>query len=185
MASSIIHNDIKKLQGLLVDAVHMVKSPANRKKFFLTKGENKMNDEELKEMLKKQGISEDEINFILANDKIKSILIDDANEKQALEVVKDGIKVQLKEIELALESESITDITNKLIKPFEGLTSFLSSSTEDENNNDDKKGDDDKKDDDDKSEDSDEELDNSVSELVSEVSELAESASELADTIIE
>jgi hypothetical protein len=181
MASSIVHDNIKKVVGLLVGAVHMVKSPANKKKFFLIKGEQTMDDEKLKEHLKEQGIKDDEIKFILSNEQIKSILLDDANEKKALEVIKDGVKGHLKEIEEALESESITDITSKIIKPFEGLTNFLSTSNEDVDSNDNNNNDNDNN----NSADDDKELDNSVSELVSNVSELAENAEELVNTIID
>jgi hypothetical protein len=187
MASSIIHNEIMKVVGLLVGAVHMVKSPANRKKFFLVKGEQKMDEKELKEKLKEDGLSDDEIAFIMANDNIKSILMDDKNEKKALEIIKEGIRKQLIEIENALEGDSISELTNKIVSPFEGITNFLSPSDEgggdddepDDKKGDGKKGDDTSNNDDTKPDDSDDELAESVSELVEEVSGLAEDASEL------
>lgn len=181
MASSLIHNDIKKVIGLLVNAVHMVKSPASRKKFFLIKGEQKMDKEALEKKLKEEDkLSDDDIAFIMSNDNITKILMDDSNSKKALDVVKDGIRTSLTEMENALEGENISDVTSKMIKPLEQFTSFLSPSDVEgdgsDNGNGDGSGD---------SDGTDKELENSVLELTEEISGLAQDTADLAETIIE
>lgn len=183
MATSTLHDDIMKITSLLVNSVHLVKSPANRKSFFLIKkekGKDTMNEETLKENLKKQGLNNEEINYVLANDNIKSILLNEKNEKTALDVIKDGIRNSVVEIENTLQStEKISDLTNKIVNPLEKLTSFLSPKGEDDKNNDDKK--DDKKEEEDNKED---DLSDSVSELTNELQGLANDTAELVADIV-
>jgi len=182
MATSTLHDDIMKITSLLVNSVHLVKSPANRKSFFLIKkekGKDEMNEQTLKENLKKQGLNEDEINYVISNESIKNILLNEKNEKTALDVLKDGIRNSVVEIENTLQStEKITDLTNKIVNPLEKLTSFLSP-----------KGEDDKKEDDKKAEDkkdinNNDDLSDSVSELTNELQGLANDTAELISDMV-
>ena len=183
MATSTLHDDIMKITSLLVNSVHLVKSPANRKSFFLIKkekGKDEMNEQILKENLKKQGLNEDEINYVISNESIKNILLNEKNEKTALDVLKDGIRNSVVEIENTLQStEKITDLTNKIVNPLEKLTSFLSPKGEDDKKEDDKKAED-KKD----TNNNDNDLSDSVSELTNELQGLANDTAELISDMV-
>jgi hypothetical protein len=182
MATSTLHDDIMKITNLLVNSVHLVKSPANRKSFFLIKkekGNDEMNEQTLKENLKKQGLNEDEINYVISNDNIKNILLNEKNEKTALDVLKDGIRNSVVEIENTLQStEKITDLTSKIVNPLEKLTSFLSPKGEDNKKEDDKKAED-KKD-----TNNNDDLSDSVSELTNELQGLANDTAELISDMV-
>ena len=96
----------------------MIKSPASRKRFFIVKGEKgTMNEKELKEKLREQKLDDNEIKFILSNEKLKNILMSETNEKKALDVLKDGISESIEKIKIALELDNISDMTNGLIEP--------------------------------------------------------------------
>jgi hypothetical protein len=182
MGTSILHNDIKKIEKLLVNAVHLVKSPANRKHFFMVKGEQ-MTKEELGKKLKEQGLTEDEIKFTLENKAIVDILLDSKNEKKALDVIKDGIKNSFTDIDKVLnDADSISSLSEKLVGPLEKLTTFLSNGKEDGKDNKDTKVD--GKDTNDNSDSSDKEFENSVSELASEISGLAQDTVALVEDTI-
>jgi hypothetical protein len=182
MGTSILHNDIKKIEKLLVNAVHLVKSPANRKHFFMVKGEQ-MTKEELGKKLKEQGLTEDEIKFTLENKTIVDILLDSKNEKKALDVIKDGIKNSFTDIDKVLnDADSISSLSEKLVGPLEKLTTFLSTGKDKEDNKDDK---DTKVDDKDTTNDnSDKDFENSVSELANEISGLAQDTVALVEDTI-
>jgi hypothetical protein len=180
MGTSILHNDIKKIEKLLVNAVHLVKSPANRKHFFMVKGEQ-MTKEELGKKLKEQGLSEDEIKFTLENKEITDILLDSKNEKKALDVIKDGIKNSFTDIDKVLtDADSISSLSEKLVGPLEKLTTFLSSGSDKKEDNKDTKVED--KDTNNNPDNKD--FENSVSELANEISGLAQDTVALVEDTI-
>lgn len=180
-ASSVIHNDVRKIVDLLVKAVHLVDSSANRKKFLLIKGEKGMDKEKIKANLKEQGLGEDEIDIILKNDKLCAAL--ENTEDKAIDVFRNGIREKVMEMENALEEDNISSITEKLTTSFTGVLDFFPQN-EEENNEDDKKDDDDKSDDSDDKKTDDDTIDDSVSELIEEVSGLVEDVAGLAQDML-
>lgn len=125
MATENPHNDIKRISELLVNSIHLVKSPANKKRFFLMKGEG-MSKEKLKERLRSEDLSDDEIELIMTMPNVIKVLSDSDNEKRALQILQEGIKESIGGLENALESgETISDLTEKLVKPFEQLAELL------------------------------------------------------------
>ncbi len=145
-----------------------------------------MTDEELVKKLKEQNLDEEEIKYMLGNEQIKQVLINDENEKKALDVTKDGIRNILIDVENALESDKISDIMGKLVNPLEQFANFIAV---DDKNDDDKNDDKDDSSNDDtkdtKEGDKSEEIDSeTMNELTEELSGLADDLSELVDEIV-